>query len=462
MSEHEVTCNVAVLGAGFAGLAAARAIVDATSSGAQQQRVVVLEARERVGGRVFTTTLPDGTWVDLGGQWLGAGQERLAHYLSRYRLDTYKTWTAGDNVLLWNGKRTLYRGTIPKLPLTALLSVAWAQFRLDRMAKQVPLQAPWQAKSATEWDSQSFGSWLKRNVSSDLARQLLSIGMETVFAEHADNYSLLHALFYIHSGKNTDTLLGSEGGAQETRVSGGMQRLAEAMSQGLDVRLQTPVRRVQWSADGAVVHCDGLVVHAEQVILTLPPPLLKEVVFEPPLPPSRQALHEGMPMGAAGKCVAVYDEPFWRKNGLSGMCVSDEGPCHVTFDSSPPEGKPGVLLGFVEADGARALGKLTESERRQRVLACFAKYFGEEARNPRSYVDKLWEQDPWAHGCYGAFCPPGLLTTHGSALREPIGTLHFAGTETATVWSGYIDGALSSGERAASEVLAHSSKRVTT
>ena len=114
------------------------------------------------------------------------------------------------------------------------------------------------------------------------------------------------------------------------------------------------------------------------------------------------------------------------------------------------------------ADGARALGKLTESERRQRVLACFAKYFGEEARNPRSYVDKLWEQDPWAHGCYGAFCPPGLLTTHGSVLREPIGTLHFAGTETATVWSGYIDGALSSGERAASEVLAHSSKRVTT
>lgn len=459
MSENEESCDVAVLGAGFAGLAAAVAIADAAQAGAKPCKVVVLEARERVGGRVYTTTLADGTWVDLGGQWLGAGQERLAHWLARYRIATYPTWTKGDNVLLWQGQRTRYRGTIPKLPLTALLGVAWAQLRLDRMAKQVPLEAPWQARKAAEWDAQSFGSWLLNNVGSEQARQLLSIGMETVFAEHANNYSLLHALFYIHSGKNTDTLLGSEGGAQETRVRGGMQRLAEAMAQGLDVRLERPVRRVQWSADGAVVHCDGLTVKAARVILTLPPPLCSEVAFEPPLPPSRQALHQGMPMGAAGKCVAIYDEPFWRKAGLSGMCVSDEGPCHVTFDSSPPEGKPGVLLGFVEADGARELGKQTESERQKSVLACFAKYFGDQALTPRIYVDKLWEHDPWARGCYGAFCPPGLLLAHGPALRQPTGPLHFAGTETATVWSGYIDGALSSGERAAREVLGHLSPR---
>jgi len=449
-----MSCDVAVLGAGFAGLAAARALDDAAKSGGEKLQTVVLEARSRVGGRVFTSTLDDGTWVDLGGQWLGAGQERLAHWIARHGLETYKTWTAGQNVLLWRGKRTLYRGTIPRLPWMTLIGVAWAQFRLDRMAKKVPLSAPWEAKDAAEWDAQSFGRWMRENVGSDVARELLAIGMETVFAENAENYSLLHALFYIRSGKDTDTLLGSEGGAQDTRVKGGMQRLANAMAEGLDVRLGTPARRIVWTEDGATVHCDELVVKARRVILTLPPPLMNELVFEPALPASRRALHEGMPMGAAGKCVAVYDEPFWRKDGLSGMCVSDEGPCHVTFDSSPPEGRPGVLLGFVEADGARELAKLGEAERRESVLACFAKYFGEQARSPGSYADKLWAQDEWARGCYGAFCPPGLLTRHGSALREPVGALHWAGTETATVWSGYIDGALSSGERAASEVLA--------
>lgn len=454
MSNDSVSCDVVVLGAGFAGLAAARSLDDASKAGGKKPKTVVIEARPRVGGRVFTTTLDDGTWVDLGGQWLGAGQDRLARWLARYRIETYKTWTAGENVLLWKGKRTLYRGTIPKLPLLALVGVAWAQFRLDRMAKKVPLDAPWEAKDAAAWDAQSFGQWMRDNVGSDLARELLAIGMETVFAENADNYSLLHALFYIHSGKDTDTLLGSEGGAQETRVNGGMQRLATAMAEGLDVRLSSPVRRVEWTQGGVTVLCDGLTVSARRAIVTLPPPLMKEVEFEPALPLSRSALRDGMPMGAAGKCVAVYDEPFWRKDGLSGMCVSDEGPCHVTFDSSPPSGKPGVLLGFVEADGARELGKLGDAERKESVLACFAKYFGEEAKRPRSYIDKLWAQDEWARGCYGAFCPPGLLTKHGAALREPVGALHWAGTETAAVWSGYIDGALSSGERAASEVLA--------
>jgi monoamine oxidase len=185
---------------------------------------------------------------------------------------------------------------------------------------------------------------------------------------------------------------------------------------------------------------------------------MREIVFEPALPASRAALHDGMPMGAAGKCVAVYDTPFWREQGLSGQVVSDEGPCHVTFDSSPPEGKPGVMLGFVEGDGARALAKLPPEERRAQVLECFARYFGDRARSPRLYTDKLWEQDEWARGCYGAFCPPGLLTAHGAALRPAVGPLYWAGTETAQVWSGYIDGALSSGEAAAEDII-HGAKR---
>lgn len=443
MDERET--DVVVVGAGFAGLAAARSLVD------EDRRVVVLEARDRVGGRVYTTTLDDGTWVDLGGQWLGRGQDRLVHWLGRYGLETYPTWTTGDNVLDFRGKRTRYRGTIPKLPWLALLGVGWAQLRLDRLAQQIPLEAPWQAKGAAALDAQSFGDWVRAHVGNEQARALLELGMETVFAENADRYSLLHALFYIRSGLGTDSLMGTVGGAQETRVRGGMQRLADAMADGLDVRLRAPVRRVTWG-DGVEIEAEGVRVRAARAVVALPPPLAHALAFSPALPPSRATLHAEMPMGAAGKCVAVYDTPFWRADGLSGLVLSDEGPCHVTFDSSPEDG-PGVMMGFVEGDGARTFGKLPEEARRAAVLECFARHFGPRARAPRRYVDKLWEHDEWAQGCYGAFAPPGLLTRHGAALRTPVGPLHWAGTETGTVWSGYIDGALQSGERAAREIL---------
>lgn len=443
----EARADVVVLGAGAAGLAAARTLADAG------RRVIVIEARDRVGGRIHSRSLAGGGFVDLGGQWLGSGQARLAAWLRRYDIPTYPSPTAGQNVLLWQGQRALYRGTIPKLPLRSLIGVGWAQLRLDRMAKRVPRDAPWRAKRAAAWDAQSFGEWMRENVGDEVARRLLEIGMETVLAENADRYSLLHALFYIHAGVDTDTLLGSAGGAQEKRVDGGMQRLPEAMAVGLDVRLSAPARSVEWSGDEVCVRADGLVVRAGRAVIALPPPLAQELDFLPRLPASRAALHEGMPMGAAGKCLAIYDRPFWRDEGLSGQLVTDQGPCHVTFDSSPPGGRPGILLGFVEADGARALATHDEPARRERVLAGFARAFGPKALSPRSYVDRLWAEERWSRGCYGAFCPPGLWTRHGEAMRAAVGPLHFAGTETATVWSGYIDGALQSGERAAEEIL---------
>lgn len=446
---HErVRVDVVVLGAGLAGLAAARELAD------RNYATLVVEARDRVGGRVHTVTLDDGTWLDLGGQWLGVKQYRLEAWLRRMGLDTYPTHTAGDNLLWARGARSRYRGTIPKLPLLALLEVGFAQARLEHMARSIPLDAPWSHARAAELDAITLGEWLDRNVRLPLSRSLVDVGLETVFAESARRYSLLHALFYIRSGRDLETLFAAEGGAQDTRVVGGMQGLAERMSRGLDVRLATPARRLAWRDEGVTVECDGLVVEARHAIVTLPPPLARELVFEPALPPSREALFREQHMGAAGKCIAVYDEPFWRGEGLSGLVVSDEGPCHVTFDSSPPSGRPGVLLGFVEADDARALGLRSEDERRAAVLECFARYFGPRARSPRHYVDKLWEHDPWARGCYGAYCPPGVWTAHGHAMRPPVGPLHFAGTETATVWSGYIDGALSSGERAAAEIYA--------
>jgi monoamine oxidase len=437
--------DVVVVGAGFAGLSAARTLGDLGLS------AVVLEARDRVGGRVYTETLEGGPWVDLGGQWLGPTQDRALALVKELGARTFPTWTKGDNLVVVRGKAKRYRGTIPRLPIASLLNVGWAQWRLERMARRVPLDAPWSAARAREWDRTPFSAWLDTNLVTGTARHLLEAGLETVFAANAREMSLLHVLFYIHSGKDLDMLLGTEGAAQATRIEGGMQTIAEGLAKKVDVRLGCPVRRVVQRDGGVTVHHDGGVIESKRAIVAVPPKLAAALAFEPALPSRRAELLGKMPMGAVIKHTAIYERPFWRDRGLSGMVVSDEGPIHVAFDNSAPGG-PGILMGFSEADNARALGKLTTEERRRAAVECFVRYYGEDARNPSRYADHVWAEDPWSGGCYGAFMPPGVWTELGPALREPCGLVHWAGTETATVWSGYIDGAISSGERAAAEV----------
>ena len=444
--------DVIVVGAGFAGLSAARALHKAG------RKAVVLEARDRVGGRVMTKTLGPGLpWVDLGGQWIGDTQHEIIALLAELGIETFPMWTRGENLVVVEGKTKRYRGTIPRVALPSLLNIGWAQWRLDRMAKAVPLDAPWSAKKAAEWDAISLSEWLDRNVKTRTARRLFDAGLETVFAENGRSFSLLHALFYVHSGGNLDILLGTEGGAQATRIKGGMQPVAERLARELDVRLSCPVRRVEHDDAGVTVHHEGGRLRAGHVIVAVPPKLVAGLGFEPALAGPRAELVTRMPMGAVIKHTAVYDRPFWRDDRLSGMVVSDVGPIHIVFDNSLPDGMKGVLIGFSEADTARKLGALSEAERRDAATACFARYFGEQAKRPIAYADHVWENDEWSGGCYGAFMPPGVWTSLGPSIREPQGRIHWAGTETATVWSGYIDGAIQSGKRAAQEILTSSS-----
>jgi monoamine oxidase len=343
----------------------------------------------------------------------------------------------------------------------ALIDFEQARARLDRMAKRVPLEAPWQAPKARLWDGQTFATWVRRNTRTADARSLFELVTEAVWAAEPADVSLLHVLFYTRSGSGFNSLIGTEGGAQQDRFEGGSQRLALLMAEELgeeQVRLGSPVRRIEHGGGGVVVQTDGsrgpATVRARRAIVAVPPTIAGRIAYDPPLPALRDQLTQRMPQGSVIKTMAIYEDPFWRAEGLSGQGTSDRGPARVTFDNSPPDGSPGVLLGFLEGRFARHWATRPADERREAILAGHARLFGPRAAQPTDFVERIWAEEEWTRGCYGCLMTTGGWTEYGRALREPIGHLHWAGAETATVWNGYMDGAVSSGERAAGEVLA--------
>jgi monoamine oxidase len=442
-----------IVGAGFAGLAAADLL---SQSG---KRVCVVEARERVGGRVATTLLSDGTPVDIGGQWLGPTHDRMYALCRRFGAEVYPMYTGGKNLLVLGGETRTYRGHVPlRAPLLTLFNLGWVLVRLDRLARSIPLEAPWEGAHAARLDQRTLGDWIRQNVPNSRARSMVEIGVESVFAAHADELSLLHALFYMRSGNSFDFLTQAAGGAQQDRVSGGVQhiaeRLAEEIAKSGEVLLEAPVSAIEQTANGVTLETSKGPIHGARAILALPPPLAAEISFAPALSPDKRELLARLPMGAVIKCIAAYPHAFWRERGFSGQSVCDRGPVNVTFDASPKSGTPGVLLGFIEGPAARELARETVEKRRAIAVDAFAQRFGPDAREPIEYVDRAWTEERWSRGCYAALFPPGVWTSVGHSVREPEGRLHFAGTETASRWNGYIEGAVLSGERAAREVLA--------
>lgn len=462
--------DVAIVGAGLAGLVAARRLTEAGTS------PLVLEARDRVGGRLVNESIGDGKVMELGGQWIGPTQERIAALARELRIETFPTHTEGRHLLELGGRVTSYLGSVTDARLglvrdlsraispLALADFEQARVRLDRLARKVPLEEPWTTPKAAGLDGQTFESWIRRNTRTAGARTLFGLATEAVWAAEPGDVSLLHVLFYTHSGSGFNSLLGTEGGAQQDRFCGGSQKLAEVLAEQLGkerLRLRAPVRWIGRDADGVLLRVRGpsggegrLAVRSKRAIIAVPPPLAGRIAYEPALPGLRDQLTQRMPLGAVIKTMAVYEKPFWRAQGFSGQVASDVGPARVVFDNSPADGTPGVLLGFLEGRLARRWGTRPAAERRDAVLAGHARLFGKQASRPQLFLERVWADEEWTRGGYGGLMPPGGWTDYGSALRAPVGPLHWAGAETATVWNGYMDGAVQSGERAAQEVLA--------
>jgi monoamine oxidase len=442
--------DVVVVGAGLAGLVAASRLVAAGTE------VVVLEARERVGGRTLTLPAADGTLIDHGAQWIGPTQHRIAALAASVGVTTYPSWDRGRNLQVRDGRAVRYDGPLPDSDPATAVAMGQAIRELDAMAAEVPLERPWTAAQALAWDSQTVESWLQARVAVEGAAAWLRAAVRGTFAAEPRDLSLLHALFVIGSADGLARLLSTAGGAQERRFHQGAQaipvRLAEAL--GERVVLGAPALVVHHDRHGVRVEAgERHTVTAKRAILAVPPMLAGRLAYRPPLPGWRSQLTQRVPMGSVIKVHALYERPFWRDQGLSGFAVGDRGPVGYAFDNSPDSGSPGVLVAFIEGEQARVWGRRSPAERRVAVLDALGGFFGEPARQPRELLERCWADEEYSGGCYGGYFPPGVWTSYGEALRAPVGRLHWAGTETATVWATYMDGAVQSGERAATEVL---------
>ncbi len=416
----------------------------------------MLEARDRVGGRTLNEPIGDGKVVEIGAQWVGPTQDRVLRLIRELGLETFPTYVAGENIFERGGRLARYSGTIPRASPVGLVEVGITLKRLNAMAARVPPEAPWRAPKARRWDAETFATWARRNVRTEVARDILRLAIIGVWAAEPEDVSLLHVLFYIRSAGSLEILTDAEGGAQQDRVVGGTQLISLGLAEQLGpavVQLSTPVRAIRHTDMDVSVASDRVTVGAKRAIVAVPPTLAGRIAYDPPLPAVRDGLSQRMAQGSVVKCMAVYERPFWRERGLSGAVTSVTGPVSVGFDNSPPDGTPGVLLGFLEGRAAREAADLPQAERRRMVAECFGRFFGPEAADPVAYVDRAWGADEWSRGCYGGFMPPGAWSAHGPALREPIGPIHWAGAETAVVWNGYMDGAVGSGQDAARAIL---------
>ncbi|MFD0687029.1 flavin monoamine oxidase family protein [Actinomadura fibrosa] len=453
------TADVVVVGAGLSGLTAARDLVAAGRS------VVVLEARERPGGRVYGLPLGDGTTSEGGAEFIGPTQDRIAALARDMGVATFTTYNTGKNVYYRNGQRSLYAtdgilGAVP--PDWGVVDLEVALLKLGEMVKQVPVGRPWEAAKAEEWDSQTFHTWSRSNSLSSGARFLMDEFCSSTLSVRSRDVSLLYLLHYAAAAGNEttpgtiDRLINTKGGAQESRFVGGSQEVPVRLAQRLGdiIRYNAPVRSITAEDGGVTVVADGITVTAKRVVVAMSPAIAGKIDYSPGLPASRAQLMQRYPMGSIAKFVAVYDTPFWRADGLTGQAVADSGAIDATFDNSPPDGSRGILMGFINQTNIRKLDAASPDAVRAAGLDSLGKLFGDTARNPVRTAIQRWDNETWSGGGPVGIAPPGVLSDYGPALRAPCGPIHWAGTETSDYWTGYMDGAVRSGERVAKEVHA--------
>ncbi|WP_340539371.1 flavin monoamine oxidase family protein [Nocardioides sp. GXZ039] len=454
--------DVIVVGAGYAGLSAA---LDLTDQGLD---VIVLEADDRVGGRVWSRTETAGdapVVVDHGGQWVGPTQTALLDLAGRFGCETFRSFDDGTHVELWpEGRQVRFTSSEgPNGPGAAAYYAALEE--LDELAARVDLADPTACADAATWDSQTFADWIERRTDDEAVRERLRVAIRGVWACEPRDVSLFHVLFYVRSAGGFAQLMETHDHAQDSRFLRGAQApaLAAAAALGHRIRLDHPVRAIEWDADGVRLHGDEQSWTARRVIVTGTPTAQARIRFSPALPQARRRWLARSPMGDVAKVHLLYRTPFWRAAGLSGQIVDyGDSVLSYTFDNSPADASerddaPGVIAAFVYGDAYRSWSAQGRAARQKDLVEVLVEVLGPEAAEPVGYVETQWPDHPWAEGAYAAVPTPGTWVEHHAGRRAAVGPIRWAGTEAAGVWNGYIDGAIRSGRaeaRAIAEELA--------
>lgn len=463
--------SVIIVGAGLSGLIAARRLQQAGVA------VTLLEARQRIGGRMVSTTTASGPVVDLGGQWGGTTHHRFAALVDELGLERFPSHSSGNGIFHWQGRRIAaplahdFESSLlffdPKalaLHSAELEAAGRLQQAFAALVAQINQRQPWLTPDAERLDRLTVAQWASQHTQDPLARLQLDwlcrVGGSGGFEPW--EASILHLAWTQAVAPQAETpeawLVRGSAGAVALQLSHALQQQASDC-----LRLGCPVDSIRQHATGVHVQAAGGCVEAERVIVAVPPQQRLAIRFDPPLPAAHRALLERSPMGAMTKVLAVYRRPFWREQGLNGLGIGDRPALELTADSGPPEGESGVLATFLAGERALTLGALSTGERRQIILNDLEAYWGTEASEPLELIEQNWTDEPFSGGAFTSFQTPGSWTTHARIAAGETdgpcpadhGRVHWAGTETSPRWPGYFEGAIEAGERAAAVVLQH-------
>ncbi|MDR6868104.1 putrescine oxidase [Microbacterium resistens] len=452
MTMQELTRDVLVVGAGAAGLTAANELRKAGLS------VAVLEARDRVGGRLWTDVI-DGAMLEIGGQWVSPDQDALIDTVAELGLETYSRYREGDSVYVGpDGEAKRFTGEMFPVSAETERAIAEITDRLDAMVAEIDPDRPWAHPKAAEWDSVSWDAWLRTQTDDDEAvRNLAFATGSAMLTKPTHAFSLLQSLLMAASAGSYSHLVDADF-ILDKRVVGGLQQVPLLLAERLgdDVLLNQPVRTLEWGENGVTATTDTLTVSARYAILAHAPVLYNRISFVPPLPRRQHQLHQHLSMGFVIKVHAVYDRPFWREQGLSGTAFSPYELSHEAYDNTNHGDERGTLVGFVSDQNADGVFELSAEERKARILESLSHYYGPEAKNPVVYYESDWGSEEWTRGAYAASFDMGGLHRYGADLREPVGPIHFACSDMAGAGYQHVDGAIRMGRLAASNIVASS------
>ncbi|MFD1737819.1 flavin monoamine oxidase family protein [Bacillus salitolerans] len=436
--------DIVIVGGGITGLAAA------LECKKHQKSFVVLEARDRPGGRLYSVTTKEGIRIDLGGQWVGVNHYRIKRLIEEFGIKTYKIDQKGNSIYEWNGKIKKTK-RLPPLSPVGLFDLIKVGMRIKTFVNQLPEGIPFSSPIARKLDKETVEQFIQATMFSQEGKAFYKLIVEEITCSNAHEVSLLDLVWCIKSTGTINYLLQAE----QEWMSEGAQTLTIRMADSLGdtVVYNTPVERISYQHECTYVYSSNDFWRAKKVIVAIPPNLTTRIVFAPPLPGIRQQLSQRSGMPSVIKMIMIYHSPFWKSQGLNGKLFSSSGPVTLTLDSSPPDSSKGVLSVFLTGKHARELENMDRDERVNKVLQVLGKYFGKEAYEPEEVYEKNWAEDEWTQGGYATHYAPGVLTHFGSSLFKPISSIHWAGTEEAIEWRTYMEGAVQSGQDVAKLVI---------